>query len=70
MTKTKQIKAKSCKKHYNELSNDLIIVMSANGDQEAKEERLIREIMTVDGVEWKDANKTFLKIMQVILHDL
>lgn len=37
---------------YSTYSNDLIIQMSVFGDQNAREERLIRDIMAVDNVEW------------------
>ena len=38
--------------------------MAASGDQEGREERLIRDIMAVDSIEWSVAHKTFHKIAQ------
>ncbi len=38
--------------NYNEMPNDVLLSMAVMGDQEAREERLIREIMAVDGVDW------------------
>jgi len=37
--------------------------MAVLGDQEAREERLIREIMAVESVSWRDAQKTFKKMV-------
>lgn len=47
---------------YNEMPNDLIQIMAVDGDMQAKEERLIRNIMKVDGVEWSDAHSKFVEI--------
>ena len=54
--------AKTLPRDYNEMSNDIIQVMAIDGDSDAKEERLIRNIMAVDDVEWVEAKKTFDKI--------
>jgi hypothetical protein len=51
--------AKKMPRRYEDMNNDLITVLSVMGDQEAREERLIREIMVVDNVDWATANKTF-----------
>eukprot|EP00596_Hydrurales_sp_CCMP1899_P009217 CAMPEP_0119043090 /NCGR_PEP_ID=MMETSP1177-20130426/17220_1 /TAXON_ID=2985 /ORGANISM="Ochromonas sp, Strain CCMP1899" /LENGTH=177 /DNA_ID=CAMNT_0007010393 /DNA_START=337 /DNA_END=870 /DNA_ORIENTATION=- len=37
--------------------------MAVNGDQDAREERMIREIMSVDSVPWAEASKTFTLII-------
>lgn len=44
--------AKKMPKTYRDMSNDVLITMAVMGDQEAREERLIREIMSVDNVNW------------------
>lgn len=44
--------AKQMKRQYNEFNNDTLLSLAVMGDQEAREERLIREIMAVDGVTW------------------
>ena len=46
------------------MSNDILLSMAVMGDQEAREERLIREIMAVDNVSWKDAQPTFTNILK------
>lgn len=50
-------------RRYNELPNDVLISMAISGDQEAREERLIREIMCVDGVTWDSALPTFKEMV-------
>ena len=55
---------KKMPKLYNELSNDVIITMSVLGDQEAREERLIREIMSVENLTWKEAQSILFKMMK------
>jgi hypothetical protein len=37
---------------YNEMPNEILLSMAVMGDQEAREERLIREIMRSDNVTW------------------
>jgi hypothetical protein len=44
--------AKAMPKLYYEMPNDVLLTMAVMGDQEAREERLIREIMAVDNVDW------------------
>ncbi len=39
-------------RNYNEMPNDVLLTMAIGGDQDAREERLIREIMAVDNVSW------------------
>jgi hypothetical protein len=42
--------AKQMVKAYNCMSNEILLTLAAMGDQEAREERVIREIMAVDQV--------------------
>eukprot|EP01031_Cornospumella_fuschlensis_P035885 gene35885-43526_t len=56
--------ARKMPKKYNELPNEVVINMAIMGDQDAREERLIREIMSVDNVPWEEAYKTFLKMAE------
>jgi hypothetical protein len=44
--------AKAMAKNYDEMPNDILLSMAIMGDQEAREERLIREVMSVDNVSW------------------
>jgi hypothetical protein len=44
--------AKKMAKNYDEMPNDILLSMAIMGDQEAREERLIREVMSVDNVSW------------------
>ena len=55
--------AKKMPKHYNEMPNDVLLTMAIAGDQEAREERVIREIMAVDSVEWPVARTSFHKVL-------
>ena len=54
--------AQAMPREYYEFSNESLSVMAANGDQAAHVERLIRDIMHVDGVDWDTANATFKEI--------
>lgn len=45
------------------MGNDILLSMAVMGDQEAREERLIREIMAVDSVSWEDAQPMFMNIV-------
>lgn len=51
--------AKQSPREFEEMSNDAIAIMAVCGEQEAKEERLIREIMRVDGITWEEAQPKF-----------
>jgi hypothetical protein len=51
--------AKAMPKLYYEMPNDVLLTMAVMGDQEAREERLIREIMSVDDVDWDGAQPIF-----------
>lgn len=44
--------AKKMHRNYNDIPNDILLTMANMGDQEAREERLIREIMAIDNVTW------------------
>ena len=56
--------AKSMPKRYSEMPNDILLTMAVMGDQDAREERLIREIMSVDDVAWDQAQTTFQKMVK------
>lgn len=45
-------------KSYEYMSNDTVLTLAVVGDQGARKECLIREIMSVDGVSWAEANNT------------
>jgi hypothetical protein len=49
--------AKAMPKNYNEMPNEILLTMAVGGDQEAREERVIREIMSVDNIEWDKAQE-------------
>ena len=55
--------AKAMPKRYSEMPNEILLTMAIMGDQDAREERMIREIMSVDSVSWEDAEKTFQKMV-------
>lgn len=55
--------SKKMAKNYNELPNDVLVTLAVTGDQEAREERLIREIMSVDNTSWKDSQSVFTKML-------
>lgn len=55
--------AKRHRGNLNEVPNDTITVLARMGDHEAREERLIREIMCVDDIEWNDAHIRFQGIL-------
>lgn len=55
--------AKKMPKHYRDMPNDALLTMAIMGDQEAREERLIREIMGVDNITWEQAQPTFLSMV-------
>ena len=44
-------------KDYSSMSNDCVLLMATHGDQNAKEERLRREIMAVDEVDYEKASE-------------
>jgi hypothetical protein len=44
--------AKKMPRLYREMPNDILLTMAVMGDQDAREERVIREIMAVDNVTW------------------
>lgn len=55
--------AKSMPREFEQMSNDTIVVLARMGDQEAREERLIREIMLCDDVSWEEAQPRFNEMM-------
>jgi len=54
--------AKAMPKNYDELSNEVLLTMAVMGDQEAREERVIREIMSVDSISWEKAEVKFYEL--------
>ena len=42
-------------RHARELSNDMLLLLAAHGDGSARRERMVREVMLVDLVDWHDA---------------
>ena len=55
--------AKKMPKDYYEMPNDMLLTMAVMGDQDARSERLIREIMSVDGSSWEDSQSKFQEIV-------
>lgn len=53
------LEAKQMPRTYQALSNEAIIIMASNGDQDAREEKLKREIMAVDDVEYAECHVRF-----------
>ena len=51
-------------RHYYEFPNDVLLSAAIMGDQEAREERLIREIMVVDGLDWNAAHIKFQAVVE------
>jgi len=56
--------AKKMPANYSELSNEVLLTLSAANDQEANEERLIRAIMAADNISWEQAQPTFIKVVE------
>lgn len=56
-------KAITMPREFEEMSSDTIIVLARMGDQEAREERLLREIMQVDDVDRQGAQPRFKEMM-------
>ena len=52
-------------RRYYEMSNTALLQMAVLGDQHAREERLIREIMAVDNVSWDDALPRYHEMEEV-----
>ena len=57
--------AKEMPTTYSAMSNDIILAMSAAGDLLARQERLTRNVMAVDGVDWDDADVVVKNIASV-----
>ena len=64
-TETVTEMAKAMPRKYYEMSNIALLQMAVLGDQHAREERLIREIMAVDEVSWDEAIPRFEEISKV-----
>lgn len=54
--KPTQAEAKTIPRDWTEMSNEVLMIYAAHGIHEAHREVLIREIMSVDSVEWDVAN--------------
>lgn len=55
--------ANAMPKTYGEMPNDILLTMAVMGDQSAKQERLIREIMSVDNIDWEAAHEILEQIV-------
>lgn len=44
--------AKKMVRNYNDMPNEVLLNMAIMGDQDAREERVIREVMAVENVTW------------------
>lgn len=53
--------ANSIARRFRECSNDVIFMMSIQGEYGARKERLIREVMRVDGISWAQARAKVVK---------
>ena len=49
--------ARTMPRDYFELDNDVLLTLALSGDQKARQERLVGEIMAVDDVEWGAADE-------------
>ena len=56
-------KAKELPREYRAFPNDVLLSAAIMGDQDAREERLIRDIMAKDDVSWEDAQPRFDEII-------
>lgn len=52
--------AKAMPRHYFEFPNDVLLTMAANGDHDAREERLTREVMAVEDISWEGASSAVM----------
>lgn len=52
------LEAAQMQRHYYEMSNENLLLLSAMGNVEAAVERMIREVMVVDQVHWRIAART------------
>ena len=55
--------AKMLPKDYSEMPNEMLLTMAVMGDQDAKAERVVREIMSVDNTSWEDSQSKFAEIV-------
>lgn len=44
--------AKKMVRNYNDMPNEVLLNMAIMGDQDAREERVIREVMAIENVSW------------------
>lgn len=54
--------AKLMPKDHKTMPNDMLVVLAVTGDHEAREERVIREIMSTDDIPWEEAYPKFVQI--------
>mmetsp|Transcript_17346 Transcript_17346/g.54187 ORF Transcript_17346/g.54187 Transcript_17346/m.54187 type:complete len:229 (-) Transcript_17346:260-946(-) len=54
--------AREMPRNYYEFPNSVLLTMAANGDHDARQERLTREIMAVDNVSWEEAQPVVAEI--------
>jgi hypothetical protein len=52
-------------REYNEMPNEVLLTMGASGDQQAREELLVREVMHVDKVSWDIAEPIVKRMSDV-----
>ena len=55
--------AKQMPKLHRSMPNDILVILASTSDHEAREERVIREIMATDNLEWEQAYPKFVKIV-------
>ena len=51
-------------REFEEMSSETITILARMGDQEAREERLIREVMRTDDLNWEEAQPRFQEMME------
>eukprot|EP00343_Euplotes_focardii_P011206 CAMPEP_0205831020 /NCGR_PEP_ID=MMETSP0206-20130828/42775_1 /ASSEMBLY_ACC=CAM_ASM_000279 /TAXON_ID=36767 /ORGANISM="Euplotes focardii, Strain TN1" /LENGTH=263 /DNA_ID=CAMNT_0053135233 /DNA_START=32 /DNA_END=823 /DNA_ORIENTATION=+ len=57
--------AKSAARAFCEMPNHVLLILATDGDHDAREERLIREIMAVDTVTWEEAQPKLQQMRQL-----
>ena len=48
--------ARDMPREYHEFSNDVLLALAAANDTKAQRERMIREVMFIDGIDWNEAD--------------
>ena len=62
--------AAAMQREYFEFPNEILLLMAAHGDHEARRERLTREIMCVDAVNWENAQPKVAEIARATHHGI